>query len=75
MKNRIVMFSAALLAAVSCGQSGWTGEESKLILDSGSVMRVLTVCDPQDSLVPDGNATVSARKNCPETNTASSRRR
>lgn len=51
MKNRIVMFSAALLAAVSCGQSGWTGEESKLILDSGSVMRVLTVCDPQDSLV------------------------
>ena len=37
---------------VACGvQSGWTEEESSLIMDSPAVMRVLSVDDRSDSLV------------------------
>lgn len=36
---------------VSCSRSGWTAEESRLILDGDGLMRVLTVNDPADSAV------------------------
>lgn len=36
---------------VSCSRSGWTSDESKLILGGEGSMRVLTVDDPADSVV------------------------
>ena len=49
--KKFLLFS--LMALVSCAPGGWTSAEQKLINDvsAGSVMRVLTVDDPSDSLV------------------------
>ncbi len=41
----------AAVALSSCARSGWTAEESRLILDGDGLMRVLTVDDPADSVV------------------------
>ncbi len=54
MKNGIKLMGIAALcgvAAVSCSRSGWSDEEKALINADGTVMRVLTVDDRQDSLV------------------------
>ena len=63
MKTKLLFFLCLCLCAVSCGpKTGWTREESALIFESDSVMRVLTIedpsdlavlCTPADSLTPD----------------------
>lgn len=50
MKKYILVIMAAV-ALTACSGSGWTEAESRLILDSDGLMRVLTVDDPADSLV------------------------
>ena len=52
MKTRLLFFLCLVLCAASCGpKAGWTREESALIFESDSVMRVLTIEDPSDLAV------------------------
>lgn len=41
----------AAVALTACNRSGWTADESRLIMDGEGLMRVLTVDDPADSLI------------------------
>ncbi len=51
MRLSLIIPVFAMAAMVSCSRSGWTAEESRLILDGDGLMRVLTVNDPADSAV------------------------
>lgn len=51
MRLSLIIPVLAMAAMVSCSRSGWTAEESRLILDGDGLMRVLTVNDPADSAV------------------------
>lgn len=51
MRLSLIIPVLAMAAMVSCSGSGWTAEESRLILDGDGLMRVLTVNDPADSAV------------------------
>lgn len=49
--NRLSIIMLTAVAAASCAGGGWTEAESRLILEGDGIMRVLTVDNPEDSLV------------------------
>lgn len=51
MKKIISLAASAALLMTSCSHTSWTSREREIIDSADSVMRVLTIADPGDSLI------------------------
>ncbi len=49
--RKLFIILVAVAAVMSCERNAWTTEESRLIMESEGLMRVLTIDEPSDSLV------------------------